>query len=458
MRSDAPDNSHIAGPSSHARRDRGRVLFIEPFSGISGDMFLGALLDLGIDLSRLEQKLRLLPLTGYRLAASSCSRAGIQAVKFDVHLEEHRGRGHLRQNENQKKEPHYDSGPQEQQHEGHKHEHLRGRHEHGHRSFKEICSMIETSGLSDWIKQKSVETFRKLAEAEGKIHNQHPDDVHFHEVGAIDSIVDIVGAAIAVEELLPVRLFSAAVNIGQGTLECRHGVYPAPGPAAMELLKGVPVYSASSMGELATPTGAALLISMAESFGPRPLMRVDRIGYGAGGRDIPGVANVLRVTLGEEIADGLGVSASEPVAVIEATLDDMSPQVYGYFQEKAMAAGALDVYAIPAQMKKNRPGMELTLVCSPDRIDEMTTLIFRETTTIGLRYMLAQRKTLEREFQEVSTEFGAVRIKVSYLNGRRVNFAPEYECCRRLAQEKGVPLKDVMAAASRAYQELGRIY
>ncbi len=383
-------------------------------------MLLGALLDLGIDLDRVREKLRMLPLGGYSLALTKCSRAGIQAAKFDVHCEQQEAPGH------------------------------------DHRSFGVIRAMIEASGLSEWTKQRSVETFRRLAIAEGKIHDRPPEDVHFHEVGAIDSIVDIVGGVAAVEELLPVRIVSAPVNVGQGMLECRHGVYPAPGPATVELLKGFPIYSTAVTGELATPTGAALLTTFAEDFRPRPLMRVNRIGYGAGSREIPGVANVLRLTLGEEATGVPDDSSGERVAVIEATVDDMNPQLYGYFLEKALAAGALDVFAVPVQMKKNRPGTLLTILCDPGQIDEMATRVFEETTTIGLRYSVARRKTLLREVIEVRTEFGAVAVKVATLSGRRMNFAPEYECCRRLALEKGVPLKAVMAAASRAFLELER--
>jgi pyridinium-3,5-bisthiocarboxylic acid mononucleotide nickel chelatase len=407
----------------------GKILFLEPFSGISGDMFLAALLDLGIDLARLEQKLRLLPLTGYAVSMSRCSRAGIQAVKFDVHI----------------------SGA-----EGHEHHHPHEGHDHAHRCFREIRAMIEASGFSAWSTRKAVEAFRRLAEAEGKIHNQNPEDVHFHEVGAVDSIVDIVGAVLAVEELQPVRLLSAPVNVGQGTLKCRHGLYPAPGPATVELLQGIPTYATAMTGELTTPTGAALLVTLAESFGPRPLMRVERTGYGAGAREIPGAANVLRLTLGQGQADESRDGSGEQVGVIEATVDDMNPQVYGYFQERALSAGALDVYAAPVQMKKNRPGINLTVVCAPDRIEDMAALIFAETTTIGVRYTIARRRTLERRFTEVNTEFGAVTVKVALLAGRCVNFAPEYECCRRWALEKGVAMKEVMAAATRAYLELGR--
>jgi hypothetical protein len=411
---DTAGQSH-AGTAAQLGR---KILFVEPSSGISGDMLLGALLDLGIDLARVEAKLRLLPLKGYGVASTRCARAGIQAVKFDVHC----GGG--------------------------------AAHGHEHRAFREIRAMIESSGLSGWAKQQSIEAFRRLAEAEGKIHNLPPEDVHFHEVGAVDSIVDIVGAVAAMEDLLPVRVISAPVNVGQGTLECRHGVYPAPGPAAVELLKGIPIYSVGVTGELTTPTGAALLVTLAEGFGARPLMRVDCIGYGAGDRDVPGAANVLRVTLGQELENDRCDTLEKHVAVIEAAVDDMNPQVYGFFQEKILAAGALDVFAIPAQMKKNRPGMLVTVVCQPDKTDAMAAVIFSETSTIGIRYTFAGRKTLERDFLEVQTEFGAVTIKVASLAGRRMNFAPEYECCRRLALENGVALKDVMAAASRAYLEL----
>jgi hypothetical protein len=418
MRSHDTTGECHAGTVPLAAQPGGKILFVEPYFGISGDMLLGALLDLGIDLARVQEKLRLLPLKGYSLSVTRCSRAGIQAAKFDVRCGGRRTRGH------------------------------------DHRSFREIRAMIESSGLSDWAKQRSIGAFRRLAEAEGKIHNLPPEDVHFHEVGAVDSIVDIVGAVVTIEDLLPVRVISAPVNVGQGTLECRHGIYPAPGPAAVELLKGIPIYSTAIKGELTTPTGAALLVTLAESFGPRPLMRVDRVGYGAGGREIPGATNVLRVTLGQEAEIVLGETLEERVAVIEATVDDLNPQLYGFFQEKVLAAGALDVFAIPAQMKKNRPGMLLTVVCRPDRIDAMAALIFAETTTIGIRYTFACRKTLEREFLEVQTQFGAVTIKVASLAGQRVNFAPEFECCRRLALEKGAALKDVMAAALRAYLEL----
>lgn len=390
-----------------------KIMFLEPFSGISGDMMVGALLDLGFSIERLREALSRLPLTGYEVSAEKCVRSGIQATKFDVHVEHS--------------------------------------HHHHHRTFADIRGMIESSGLSDWVRNQSIAAFRKLAEAEGKIHGQSPETVHFHEVGAVDSIIDIVGTMIAVESFLPVRILSSAVNVGQGTLECQHGTYPVPGPAAQELLRGIPTFTNSVTGELTTPTGATLSATLVEEFGGRPEMRIQASGYGAGARQTPGNANVLRITLGETLAAGRAISPEDEVAVIEATIDDMSPQIYGYFQEKALQAGALDVYSTAIQMKKNRPAIKVTCVCAVADIDRMAALIFSETTTIGIRYTLAQRKTLRREFVQVQTDFGPVALKVSLLDARPVNFVPEFEDCRRIAAEKGVALKEVQAAAVHAY-------
>ncbi|HYK88759.1 MAG TPA: nickel pincer cofactor biosynthesis protein LarC [Acidobacteriota bacterium] len=400
-----------------------RILYIEPSSGISGDMMLGALLDLGAGLDHLKEQLSLLSLQGYKLEEKKCLRAGIRATKFDVVID--------------------------RQVEESSHNHTHGS-SHSHRSFRNIREIIDSSQLSQWVKEKSLEAFHRLAEAEGKIHGQPAEAVQFHEVGAIDSIVDIVGCMIAVEQFLPVRILSAPVNVGQGTLECRHGIYPAPGPAAQELLKGIPIFSNAVQGELTTPTGATLLATLVREFRPRPLMKVERSGYGAGMRETQGNANVLRVTLGEsDLADQ--VSPDEQVAVIDATIDDMNPQIYGYFQEKALAAGALDVYLAAIQMKKNRPGVKLTVVCAVGQVDALARLIFRETTTIGIRYNLAQRKTLQRQFHSVQTEYGTVTVKVATLDGQRMNVVPEYEDCRRVAAEKGVALKEVLASATRAF-------
>ena len=401
-----------------------RILYVEPFMGVSGDMILGSLLDLGTDPFDLQSKLKLLPLENYELSILKCSRGSIQATKFDVRLGKSESHAH----------PHPDSQAA-----------------HTHRRFHDIREMILGSSLSPWVRKKSVEAFQRLAEAEGKIHDQPADQVEFHEVGAVDSIVDIVGSMIALEHLLPARLISAPVNLGHGTLECRHGVYPVPGPATQELLKGVPTYSDSAAGELTTPTGAVLLATLVESYGPRPLMKISATGYGAGSRDHEGRANVLRITLGEEVTDLPALASAEQVAVIEAAIDDMNPQICGYFQERALNEGALDVYFTPIQMKKNRPGVLLTVVCPPGKLDSLARTIFEETTTLGIRFTVAHRKTLRREFTQVQTEYGAVRIKVSSLDGQRLNYVPEYEDCRRLASGKGVALREVQAAAMRAF-------
>jgi hypothetical protein len=389
-------------------------LFLEPFSGISGDMMVGALLDLGFDFEELRAKLSQLHLHGYQISCQKCTRSGIQAMKFEVQTG----------------------------------------HSHAHRTFSDIKEMIEKSGLSPWVRQKSIEAFRKLAEAEGKIHGHPPETVHFHEVGAVDSIIDIVGTMIAMESFLPVRILSAPVNVGRGTLECQHGIYPVPGPAAQELLKGVPTFSNTVDGELTTPTGATLLATLVEEFGQQPAMKVQAAGYGAGTRQTPGNANVLRITLGEVTA-GVAVSPEEQVAVMDATIDDMSPQVYGYFLERALAAGALDIYSTPIFMKKNRPALKITCVCALADVDRIAELVFRETTTIGIRYTVAQRKTLRREYRKVQTEFGTVTMKVSYLEEHPVNFAPEFEDCRRIAMEKSVAIKEVQSAAIHAYLQAG---
>ncbi len=395
---------------NNSQTDNRKILFIEPFSGISGDMMIGALLDLGFDFEELRQQLSLLPLHGYELFSQKCVRSGIQATKFDV----------------------------------------QAGHSHHHRSFADIRQMIESSRLSNWVKEKSVEAFRKLAEAEGNVHGQPAEKVHFHEVGAVDSIIDIVGTMIAVESFHPVRIISSRINVGQGTLECQHGTYPVPAPATQELLRNIPIFSNQVTGELTTPTGATLLVTLVEEFGIRPPMKIQASGFGAGTRQTSGNANVLRVSLGQ-LSTEAEASPEEQVAVIDATIDDMSPQIYGYFQEKALAAGALDVYSTPIQMKKNRPAQKITCVCAVADVNRLAELIFSETTTIGIRYTLAQRKTLQREFMQVQTNYGTVAMKISLLNGRPVNYIPEFEDCRRLAVEKGVALKEVQAAAIHAY-------
>jgi uncharacterized protein (TIGR00299 family) protein len=419
----------------------GNILFIEPVSGASGDMMIGALLDLGFNFEELRKKLLLLPLDRYKISLEKCSRSGIQATKFNVHEETvHDGHEH-----------HHEHHHEEHEHSREDHERRpEHQHENRHRTFAESRAMIEGSRLSSWVKEKSIEAFRRLAEAEGKIHGHPADQVHFHEVGAVDSIVDIVGTMIIMESFRSMRVVSSAVNVGQGTLKCQHGVYPVPAPATQELLHDVPVFSNSVTGELTTPTGAVLLTTLAEGFGVRPAMKITATGYGAGTRETPGGANVLRISVGETFSEK-AADSTEQVAVIEAAIDDMNPQIFGHFQEKALAAGALDVYAEAIQMKKNRPALKITCVCAVDDVRRFAEIIFRETTTIGIRYTIADRITLKREFREVMTQYGPVAIKISLLDGSPVNYIPEFEDCRRLAEQTGKPLKEIQAAAIHAY-------
>ncbi len=399
-------------------------IHIEPFAGISGDMFLGALLDLGADLSILKAQLDSLhtsPLLNYELASEKRTKAGIRATKFLL---------------KKTAENVPDESP---------------------RNLGAIREMIVGSGLSDWVKRASVDAFSRLAQVEGKVHGQSAEEVHFHEIGAVDSIVDTVGSFIALEQFLPATFSSSPVNVGRGVFECAHGLYPVPGPATQELLKGIPSYSNQLSGELTTPTGALLLTALGASFGPRPPMKILATGYGSGSRDLSNAPNVLRITLGEQCSVGEDLSDSgTEVAVIEASIDDMNPQIYSYFQKRALDQGALDVYFTAIQMKKNRPAVKLTVMCDPVDVDAMARLIFAETTTIGIRYSHAYRKTLQRRHVSVDTQFGRVRVKVSLLDGRVVNFVPEYEDCWRLASDKKVALKLVQAGATQAYLQQER--
>ena len=391
-----------------------KLAYFDGFSGASGDMVLGALVDAGLELARLEAELRKLPLSGWAIAAEKVKRGALQATHVKVSSTE----------------------------------------THHHRGLGKIESLIGEAKLSPRATELAVRIFRRLGEAEAKVHGVLLEKVHFHEVGAVDSIIDIVGAAIGFD-LLGIEQFACApLNVGGGKVKTDHGILPVPAPATVELLKGVPTYSSGIERELVTPTGAAILATLATHFGPQPGMNVAAVGYGAGSAQIAEQPNVLRVLIGEAVASRVAPPV-ESVTVIEANLDDMNPQIYGYFAEKALAAGALDVYATPVQMKKNRPGQLVTVLCSPADEKVLAELLFRETTTIGVRIWQAQRRTLLRELVSVQTPHGEVRVKISRQNGVVLNAAPEYEDCRRIAEERGVPLKDVLAAAVAAYRSGG---
>src|SRR5215468_4450343 len=428
-----------------------RTLYLDCFAGASGDMLLGAMLDCGLDFELLRNELLKLCVAGYELGLTRVDRSGISAAKFDVHLT---GEGALRE----RHQGHEHS--QEHDHD-HDHEHSHEHHAHQpqsqgpnpqshHRSLSDIKRIISSSNLSEPIKQRAQTIFQRIGEAESKIHNIPIETVHFHEVGAIDSIVDITGACIAFDALKIERIISSPLHVGSGVFICAHGTYPVPGPATAELLKGLPIYSKDVEGELVTPTGAAIISTLAESYGPMPMMKIEKIGYGAGTRDYPKFPNALRAIIGELEEDADRTPTT--VTVIEANIDDLNAQVFGYLMEKALAAGALDIFYTPVQMKKNRPGVLLTVLCeAPDR-ERMTEIIFRETTTLGVRYRNEQREILKREFVTVETEYGQIRIKVSRApDGRVMNVSPEFEDCRAAAEKHQVGLREAQTAALKAY-------
>jgi uncharacterized protein (TIGR00299 family) protein len=328
----------------------------------------------------------------------------------------------------------------------HQHEHA-----HPHRGLKEIRQIILAAAISESAKTTAIRTFEALGAAEAKIHNVPIESIHFHEVGAVDAIVDIVCAAVGAEALGVDEIVCSALNVGGGTVKCAHGTFPVPAPATVELLKDASVYSSGIQAELVTPTGAAIAKTLATRFSAFPEMKIEKSAYGAGSRDFPGHPNVLRIVIGESLPALAGKTKYETISVLEANLDDLNPQVFGYVMDRLLEEGALDVFGMPVQMKKNRPGTLLTVLCKPEDAEKLTQLVFSETTTLGVRRREESRQTLARRWENVRTEWGEVRIKIASMNGTVTNYAPEYEDCRRIAAEHHVPLKTVMQEASRAY-------
>jgi uncharacterized protein (TIGR00299 family) protein len=419
-----------------------KTLYLDIFSGIAGDMFIAALLDLGVDASKLERELKKLQLGGYHLHIARGQKSAIAGVKFDVHLaHEHDhapDHGHPHHHAD---EPHHDHGPEAQ------------------RNFSEIRHLISRSKLSAWVKQKAIAVFARIAEAEGKIHGLPPNEVHFHEVGAVDSIVDIVGAAIALELLGKPRVFASPVVEGTGWIKCAHGRFPVPAPATLAILgaRKIPVSQCEEPHELVTPTGAALLAEFVESFGAMDNLVAEKIGFGLGTRDHETRPNVLRAVLGEGIKKTSNTQhptsniqsrdwETDRVAVLETNLDDCPGEILGVFVETALAAGALDVFHTPIQMKKNRPGVLLTVLCAEAEADKFAELILRETTAFGVRKTIAERRKLRREFAELKTPLGEVTVKIGRLNGKVVQAAPEFESAKKMAAKAGVPVKQIYAA------------
>ncbi len=414
------------------------IAYFDCFSGISGDMVLGALVDAGASLPAMEAELRKLNLPGWSISAEKVRRGAIVATQVRVHVESaHRPNEHH----------HGHHGTQDKAPSSHSHV-----HSHPHRGLTEIVHMIDAAGLVSRAARRAKDIFQRLGEAEAKVHGIAIERVHFHEVGAVDSIIDIVGAAIGFDLLGIDEFACSSMDVGGGQVKTEHGILPVPAPATVELLRGAPTRSSGIQRELVTPTGAAIATTLATQFGPIPAMRLRAIGQGAGSTDLAEKANVLRLLVGERI-ESESENWDAPVTVIETNVDDMSPQLYGYFAEKALAAGALDVFSTSAHMKKNRPGLLITVLSERENVSSLIDLVFRETTTIGVRTHDVRRKTLDRELVPVETQFGTVRMKVSRMNGSLLTATPEYDDCQVIAAESGVPLKEVIAAASFEFQK-----
>lgn len=388
-----------------------RIAYLDCASGAAGDMLLGALVDLGLPVESLQRELARLPLGGYRIEAHKVHRAGLHATKVDVITGEH--------------------GPG-----------LPGR------GLRDILELIDHSTLAGEIKERCAALFRRLAEAEGAVHGTSAESVHFHEVGAVDAIVDIVGGVVGLAWLRAERVVASPLNVGTGTVTMNHGVFPVPPPATARLVQGAPVYGAGE-GELLTPTGALLVTAHASSYGPMPALTLEAVGHGAGTRDPHGRPNVLRIFVGEEQAPE---AAGQRILVLEAAVDDLLPQLCAPVLEHLLAAGALDAYLTPIQMKKGRPGFLITALAELQGREAVEEVLFRETTTLGVRRQEWERTVLEREVVAVATAYGPVGVKVGRRGGRVYNSQPEFEDCQRAAVAAGVPVKEVWAAALAAFR------
>jgi pyridinium-3,5-bisthiocarboxylic acid mononucleotide nickel chelatase len=444
-----------------------RIGYLECFSGISGDMLLGALVDAGVPFVLLEETTAALNI-GAHLEMRKVSRGGLAGTKVDVVIEDddavahdhaHGEAGHTHSHSHDESaHAHEHASEHSHQHQhadgtvqvhDHQHEHAHEHTHQPHRSLSTILEIIDHAPIADSAKAQARRAFQLLGEAEARIHSMPIEKVHFHEVGAVDTIVDIVCSAVGCAHLGVDRWLASSLNVGSGTVDCAHGTLPVPAPATLALLGNAPVYAAGPPMERVTPTGAAILRMLDVEYAPLPAMRISSSGYGAGGRDTPGQPNLVRLLVGEETDQH---SASEPIAIMETVIDDSSPQLIAYVSELLLEAGAWDVYRIPIQMKKGRTGIQLTVLCHPERVPNLRDLLFRETTTIGLHWRIENKISLAREFQEVQTEWGPVRMKIArWPSGEIANAAPEYEDCRRLAAAHSVPLKQVTEQAKRIF-------
>jgi uncharacterized protein (TIGR00299 family) protein len=385
-----------------------KIAYFDCFSGASGDMILGAMLDAGLPLAHLQQELAKLGLSHYEVRKTEVVKNGISGSQALVHVEQHH-------------------------------------HDHHHRHLADITAIIENSTLAPVVKRDSIRIFTRLAEAEAKVHHTTMDKIHFHEVGAMDAIIDVVGGVIGLHALGIDAIICSPLHVGSGTVVCAHGTLPVPAPATAELVRGKPVYATGVQGELLTPTGAAILTTLASDFGPLPPMTIEVIGHGAGTAD-RSIANMLRVFIGSAPQPGKSF-IMEQTATIETTIDDMNPQLYDYLIERVLEMGALDIFCTSVQMKKNRRGTLVTILCRPEMVTMLSDFLFRETTTIGLRWRLDNRFTLKRDFVSVATRYGAISCKTATHGDELINVKPEYDDCKRVALEQNVPLKTVLEEA-----------
>jgi uncharacterized protein (TIGR00299 family) protein len=391
-----------------------KTLYFDCFAGASGDMILGALIAAGVEPDAFKQQLSLLNVDGYAIDFETVERSGISATYARVQTGE----------------------------------------EHAHRHLSNILKIIYDSALSDAVKERAAGIFSRLAEAEARVHNQPVERIHFHEVGALDAIIDVVGAAIAFELLGIERFVASPLHVGSGTVNMEHGRFPVPPPAVAELLKGVPFYSTDITGELVTPTGAAIITTVCNEYGPIPQMKLLQTGYGAGTRQYEKFPNALRVLIGED-RPATEVSDSEQLWMIETNMDDISPQILGHVMERAFDLGALDCYFTSVQMKKNRPGVLLSILCRNEQRPALNELLFSETTTLGLRAYEVERRAMQRQIVAVETQYGPIDVKVARLNGHVIKAMPEYDQCREAARNSDVPLRVVEEAAQSAFAKLG---
>jgi uncharacterized protein (TIGR00299 family) protein len=430
-----------------------RMMYFDCFSGAAGDMVLGALLDAGLPLDALRNALGSLGV-GQELRVTRVLRAGISATHVEVLGDDKAAHRHSPEDP-----PAHDHAHLHARDHSHDHDRTHGQERHPsahhvHRSLDQIAHLIGHSTLSAGSKARAVAMFRRLAEAEAAIHHVPVAEVHLHEVGAIDSIIDIVGVVFALDWFGIDDIVASPLNVGGGTVKIAHGTFPVPAPATLRLLEGIPMYSGGVLAELVTPTGALIMSTYAKQFGPLPAMAMERVGYGAGTRDFENVPNVLRVVIGERVAASASTESASQVLKVEAAIDDMSPQLFGPVSDALFGAGALDVFLTPISMKKGRPGTLLTVLAPVSLRETVCALLFRETTTIGVRFEQVERETLDRTWVDVATPGGSVRIKVARRRGAIVNAAPEFEDCVRVASATGRPIKEIQAEAMHAWRRI----